>query len=134
MPKKKWISLENWQQKEMEHRRNEVLIAIRALAMAFLSGEDLTEYRIGQQLVEIGNAITECGITDEMVNKAVEEVRREMKFRDNDDVAEHFSNIVYVRDPRHKMDTPPEFEAMRVKHAAHVVGGHALAKKLAGTP
>lgn len=135
MPKK-WMSLREWR-KEMEARRNEVLIAIRALVKTILSGEDLKEFRLGQQLVEIGNAIVECGVTDEMVCQAVEQARQEMKVQrdeDKDEISKHFSNILpYVGTPHHEIDSSPELKAIRVKHAAHVVGGHAFAKKLAET-
>lgn len=134
MPEKKRMSLKEWR-KEMESRRNEVLAAIRALVKTLFSGEDLKDIRLGQQLVEIGNAIVECGVTDEMVGQVVEEVRQEMKKpgdEDREEIARHFSNIVpYARATGHKIDSSPELKALRVKHAAKVVGGHAFAKKLA---
>jgi iron-sulfur cluster repair protein YtfE (RIC family) len=131
---KGWLTFKEWQE-EIGHRRNETLIAIRILANALLSDEDLSQCHIGQQLVEIGRAITECGLTDEMICQAINEVRREMvkpENEDEDEDSQRFSNVLTYVDPKyHKMDNSPELRAMRSKHASHVVGGHALAKKLA---
>jgi len=126
------IKLEDWRE-EMERCRNEVLLAIKFLTRAFLSGEDLSDQRIGQQLAEIGRAIAKFGITDEMICQAVKEAREEAHPKPpKDDAADQFGNIVpFVGPVRHPIDKVPELRALRVKRACKTVGGHALARKLA---
>ncbi len=133
---RKWIPLKEWRE-EVESRRNEALLAIKYLSRAIMSGEDLTDQRIGEQFVQIGHAIKECGVTDEMITEAVKEARQELGVKpDEDDVSEHFSNIIAWTGPlplNHEddMDVSPELRALSVKQADKVVGAHASAKKRA---
>ncbi|MCX6718521.1 MAG: hypothetical protein NTY81_02895 [Candidatus Staskawiczbacteria bacterium] len=131
----RYVSFKKWQKDMMGQRREQTLTAIKSLVRVIFLDEDLTEHRIGQQLVEIARAITEFGVTDEMIAQAISEAKQEVGFQpdeDGDEISESFGKILpFITSSRHKTDGAPELRALRSKHASHIAGGHALARKIA---
>ena len=72
------------------------LKAFGLLAEAILtfSGEELREARIADQLVEIGKAVKEAGITDEQLASVVSEIRKKLGMPSTADEVPKMANVL----------------------------------------
>lgn len=103
LPQNPWGVYDRWEENETTARKNEVEHALRFFIASLLSGENLAEMRIIEQLGEIYRGIKRSGLSEEEIQLIIDEERAialEPGNEEQSDIKSLFSNVVPLPERR----------------------------------